>query len=83
MKKNRRIGRRWARRVFRSATIKSLPEQSSLGRLAAMLNVAMASVQHWILIGLRSAKKGNRRIVKKADLVKFLRATKRLRGGEK
>jgi hypothetical protein len=83
MKKNRRIGRRWARRVFRAKTIGALPDQSSLGRLATRLGVAMATVQHWIKIGLRSAKKGNRRIVKKSDLAEFLRATKRLKGGKK
>lgn len=81
-KGNRRIGRRWARRVFRMKTVAALPDRTSIGRLATMLDVAMATVQHWIDIGLRSHKQKNRRIVRRADLIEFLRATKRLKGGK-
>ena len=80
-KGNRRIGRRWARKTFRMKTVAALPDRTSIGRLATMLNVAMATVQHWIEIGLRSHKQKNRRMVRKSDLTEFLQATKRLKGG--
>lgn len=79
MKKNRRIGRRWVRRRFRAATITGLPDKVSIGRLATMLGVAMATVQNWIKIGLHSHKQKNRRIVTRPDLIAFLILTGRMK----
>lgn len=79
--KNRRIGRRWARRRFRMEKLASLPERSGIGRLSAMLGVALATVQHWLEIGLRSTRRGNRREVRNRDLIRFLRASGRVEKG--
>jgi len=82
-KGDRRTGRRWARKTFRMKTVADLPDRTSIGRLATALGVAMATVQHWINIGLRSQKQQNRRMIRKADLIAFLQATKRLKGGSR
>ena len=72
--------RRWARRRFSVQTIDGLPDRSNLMALSKSLDVSLATVQHWVKIGLTAHKEGSRWEVKRADLKAFLMGTKRLIG---
>ena len=48
--------------------------------LSKSLDVSLATVQHWVKIGLDAHKEGSRWEVKRADLKAFLLETKRLIG---
>ncbi len=72
--------RRWARKRFSVQTIDGLPDRSNLMALSKALGVTLATVQHWVAIGLTAKKAGSRWEVKRADLKSFLMETKRLIG---
>ena len=76
-------GRRWARRTFHEAVIGALPDRAGIGKLASTLGVALATIQHWLEIGLKSTRIENRREVRRKDLLAFLASSGRIKKGRK
>jgi excisionase family DNA binding protein len=73
--------RRWARKRFSAQTVNGLPDRSNMLALSRALGVSLATVQHWVEIGLVAHKQGSRWEIKRADLKEFMHETRRLIGG--
>jgi hypothetical protein len=77
------IGRRWARKHFNPGRVRALPKTVTLNRLAVDLGVALSTVQHWLKLGLKAEKIGNRWKVCRSDVAQFLGKSSRLGSGRK